>query len=123
MVERWQQQGGNPRVVFDAALGFREAVEKTNSRLGVMPQEVLRRIYLKTGSLQLEEKGDKDPNSAVVTLRPELAPLQRPDRDHGLPCQRCETAGVRRLCRRRCRLGHSVPQPDRTGGERPAACP
>ena len=78
VVERWQQQGGNPRVVFDTALGFREAVEKTNIRLGVMPQEVLRRIYLKTGSLQLEEKGDKDPNSAVVTYVRSSPPFNAP---------------------------------------------
>ena len=64
--------------MFDAALGFREAVEKTNIRLGVMPQEVLRRIYLKTGSLQLEEKGDKDPNSAVVTYVRSSSPFNDP---------------------------------------------
>jgi hypothetical protein len=43
-----------------------------------MPQEVLRRIYLKTGSLQLEEKGDKDPNSAVVTYVRSSPPFNAP---------------------------------------------
>jgi len=78
VVERWQQQGGNPRVVFDTADSFMKAREKTNIRLGVMPQEVLRRIYLKTGSLQLEEKGDKDPNSAVVTYVRSSPPFNAP---------------------------------------------
>jgi len=78
VVERWQQQGGNPRVVFDTADSFMKAREKTNIRLGVMPQEVLRRVYLKTGSLQLEEKGDKDPNSAVVTYVRSSPPFNAP---------------------------------------------
>ena len=93
------QQGGNPRVVLRTADSFMKAVNRpaTRLRLGVMPLDTLKRVYLKsswTGRVyllsgwthwhwQLEEKDGEDPSSAVVTLRPEFVPLQRSD--HGLP--------------------------------------
>ncbi len=64
--------------MLDTAGGFQDAMAKTGARLGVMPQEVLRRIYLKPGSLLLEEKGDEDPNSAVVTYVESLPPFNDP---------------------------------------------
>ena len=44
VVERWLQQGGNPRVVLRTADSFMKAVNRTATRLGVMPLDTLRRV-------------------------------------------------------------------------------
>ena len=38
------QQGGNPRVVLRTADSFMKAVNRTATRLGVMPLDTLRRV-------------------------------------------------------------------------------
>ncbi len=74
-----------------------KAVNRTATRLGVMPLDTLKRVYLKsswTGRVyllsgrthwhwQLEEKDGEDPNSAVVTYVRSSSPFNAPD--HGLP--------------------------------------
>ena len=67
LLERWKQQGGNPRALFSDPDAFQLAVDATAARLEAMPEHHFRSLLERSNFRQLDEKDATMPNSAVVT--------------------------------------------------------
>ena len=77
LVERWRQQGGNPRAVFKAH-AYDAAVARTNGWVGKLSRDVLRRIYSGVAGEEIEEKDVNSPNSSVATYVHCEPPFNKP---------------------------------------------
>ena len=66
VVERWWEQGGNPRNVLRTPDIFKVAQRRTKDKISSLPQHVLEKLLCDPESIQLEEKEVSAPNSAVV---------------------------------------------------------
>ena len=66
VVERWWEQGGNPRNVLCTPLIFEAAQNRTEHAIEGFPGSVLERLLHRPHTIRLEEKEVSAPNSAVV---------------------------------------------------------
>ena len=77
VIERWQQQGGNPRIAYAAPEEVEDAIFRTQTNLSAVSESVLANLMLGLRQIRLNEKGTDGANSSIIAYQSE-APFTKP---------------------------------------------
>ena len=77
VIERWLQQGGNPRIAYATPEVVLEANQRSNNAVVNVSERVLGNLVFGTRKIRLEEKGNNGATSAIIAYQSE-PPFMRP---------------------------------------------